>query len=164
MIINLDAGLDLRLIQENGYQRLSKLVNSDLKELTTLDKVINTNLKSLVSKRRSTTLSEGERKELENLSENLSKYKKNLKHLIEGKKAKMVPKTGQGMKSKNPGMKPKNPYKLTSDGMFGNLWMAYKDDKKVLSRKDDLDLIEILTNITIQRNSTAHNNSRPSRS
>ena len=43
-------------------------------------------------------------------------------------------------------MKPKNPYKLTSDGMFCNFWIdqqklnhfkleAYKDDKKVLSRK-----------------------------
>ena len=46
----------------------------------------------------------------------------------------MVPKTGRGMKYKNPN-------KLTSDGMFGNLWIdqeklndfkleAYKDDKK----------------------------------
>ena len=52
-------------------------------------------------------------------------------------------------------MTPKNPYKLTSDGMFGNLWIeqeklndfklgAYKDDKKVLSRKADWDLIELL--------------------
>ena len=48
--INLDAGLDLRLLQENGYQRLSKLVNSDLKELTALDKAINTNLKVLMAK------------------------------------------------------------------------------------------------------------------
>ena len=68
--INLEAGLDLRLLQENGLQRLSKLVNSDLKELTTLDK-----LKSLVGKRRGTTLLEGERKELENLSESLSNAK-----------------------------------------------------------------------------------------
>ena len=90
-------------------------MNSDLKELTTLDKAININLKSLVGKRRSTTLSAVERKELENLSENLSQYKTNLKLLIDGKKAKMVPKTGQGMKSKNP-------YKLTSDSMSGNLW------------------------------------------
>ena len=53
-------------------------------------------------------------------------------------------------------MKSKNPYKLTSDGMFGNLWIgqeklndfkleAYKDDKKVLSRKADRDLIDLLT-------------------
>ena len=53
-------------------------------------------------------------------------------------------------------MKSKNPYKLTSDGMFGNLWIdqeklndfkleAYKDDKKVLSHKADWDLIELLT-------------------
>ena len=58
------------------------------------------------------------------------------------------PRPGRGMKSKNP-------YKLTSDGMFGNLWIdqeklsnfkleAYKDDKKVLSRKVDWDLIELL--------------------
>ena len=65
-------------------------MNSDLIELTTLDKAINTNLKSLVGKRRSTTLSEGERKALEIIL----KYKKNLKLFIEGKKAKMVPKTG----------------------------------------------------------------------
>ena len=51
--INLDAGLDLRLLQENGYQRLSKLVNSDLKDLTALDKAINTNLKSVNGKRTS---------------------------------------------------------------------------------------------------------------
>ena len=78
---------------------------------------------------------------LENLSGNLSKYKRNLKLLIEGKKAQMVPKTGRGTK-------PKNPYKLTSDGMFGNFWIdqdklnyfkleAYKEDKKVLFRKAD---------------------------
>ena len=53
-------------------------------------------------------------------------------------------------------MKSKNPYKLTSDGMFGNLWIdqekfndfkleANKDDKKVLSRKADRDLIDLLT-------------------
>ena len=124
-------------------------MSSDLKELTALDKAINTNnyLKSLNGKRTSKTLSEGERKELENLSQ----YKKNLKLLIEGKKAKMVPKTGQGMKSKNP-------YKLTSDGMFGNRWIdqeklndlkleAYKDDKKVLSRKADRDFIDLLTKL-----------------
>ena len=68
----------------------------------------------------------------------------------------MVPKTGQGVKSKNPGMKSKNSYKLTSDGMFGNLWIDQeelndlkletpKDDKKVLSRKADRDLIDLLT-------------------
>ena len=78
---------------------------------------------------------------LENLSGNVSKYKKNFKLLIEGNKTQMVPKTGQGMKSKNP-------YKLTSDGMFGNFWIdqdklndfkleAYKEDKKVLFRKAD---------------------------
>ena len=55
-------------------------------------------------------------------------------------------------------MKSKNPYKLTSDGMFGNLWIdqeklndfkleAYKDDKKVLSRKADRDLIDFLTKL-----------------
>ena len=46
-----------------------------------------------------------------------------MKLLIERKKAKTVPKTGQGVKSKNPGMKSKNSYKLTSEGMFGNLWI-----------------------------------------
>ena len=61
----------------------------------------------------------------------------------------MVPKTGRGMKSKNP-------YKLTSDGMFGNLWIdqeklndfkleACKDDKKALSRKANQDLVDLLT-------------------
>ena len=59
------------------------------------------------------------------------------------------PRTGQGRKSKNP-------YKLTGDGMFGNLWLdqdklndfkleAYRDDKKVLSCKADPDLIELFT-------------------
>ena len=58
------------------------------------------------------------------------------------------PRTGQEMKSKNP-------CKLISDGMFGNLWRdqeklndfkleAYKDDKKVLPRKADWDLINLL--------------------
>ena len=73
-----------------------------------------------------------------------------MKALIQGKKASIVPTmTGQGIKSKNP-------YKLTSDGMFGNLWIdkeklndlkleAYKDDKKVLSCKADRDLIDLLT-------------------
>ena len=61
----------------------------------------------------------------------------------------MPTRTDQGIKSKNP-------YKLTSDGMFGNLWIdqeklndfkleAYKDDKKVLSRKANRDLIDLLT-------------------
>ena len=59
------------------------------------------------------------------------------------------------MKFKNPGMKSKNPYKLTSDSMFGSLWIdqeklndfkldVHEDDKKVLSRKVDRDLIELL--------------------
>ena len=94
-------------------------------------------------------LSKEDKQDLKNQSENLSQYKKNLKLLVEGKIAQMVPKlprTCQGM----------NPYKLTNDGMFGNLWIdqeklndfkleAYKDDKKVLSRKADWDLIELLT-------------------
>ena len=53
-------------------------------------------------------------------------------------------------------MKSKNLYKLTSDGMFDHLWIdqeklsvfklvVYKDDKKVLSRKADRDLIKLLT-------------------
>ena len=61
----------------------------------------------------------------------------------------MPTRTDQGIKSKNP-------YKLTSDGMFGNLWIdkeklnnfqleAYKDDNKVLSCKADRDLIDLLT-------------------
>ena len=68
----------------------------------------------------------------------------------------MMPKTGRGMKSKNPGMKSKNSYKLTSDGLFGYLWIdqeklndfkleAYNDYKKVLSRKADRHFIELLT-------------------
>ena len=62
------------------------------------------------------------------------------------------------MKFKNPGMKSKNPYKLTSDSMFGNLWIdqeklnnfkleAHKHDKKVLSHKADQDLIDLLTKL-----------------
>ena len=53
------------------------------------------------------------------------------------------------------GQESENSYKLISDGMFGNLWIdqeklndfkleAYKYDKKVLSRKADRDLIELL--------------------
>ena len=94
-------------------------------------------------------LSKEDKQDLKNQSENLSQYKKNLKLLIDGKEAQMVPKTGRGMKSKNP-------YKLTSDGMFGNLRIdqeklndfkleASKGDKKVLSRKADRNLIDLLT-------------------
>ena len=57
---------------------------------------------------------------------------------------KKKPTSGQGM----PSSQTKNPYKMTIDGMFGNLWIdpvklnefkleAYKGDKKVLSRKMD---------------------------
>ena len=62
------------------------------------------------------------------------------------------PTTGQGM----PSTQTKNPYKLTADSMFGNLWIdpdklnelkleAFKEGKKVLSRKVDFDLLELLT-------------------
>ena len=87
-----------------------------------------------------------------------------------------MPKTGQANTSKaktSQVMKSKNPYKLTGECMFGNLWIdqeklndfkleAHKDDKKVPARKADRDLIELLTERTLQY--TAHNPSRPSRS
>ena len=54
------------------------------------------------------------------------------------------------------GISPKNPYKLNKDSMFGNLYIdpeklsqsrleAYMGDKKVLSRKMDIDLMDLLT-------------------
>ena len=66
----------------------------------------------------------------------------------------IVPTTGQGIRTVKP--QTKNPYKLTDEGMFGNLQIdpqkllelkveAYRDGKKVLSRKADQDLIELLT-------------------
>ena len=54
------------------------------------------------------------------------------------------------------GIAPKNPYKLNKDSMFGNLYIdpsmlsqfkldAYNRDKKVLSRKIDIDLMDLLS-------------------
>ena len=81
-------------------------------------------MQSLNDKRTRKTLSEEKKQELQNLSGNLSQYKKNWKLITEGKETPMVPKpprTGQVMKSKNP-------YKLTSYHMFGNLCI---DQEKV---------------------------------
>ena len=56
--INPDAGVDLTLLQKEGYQRLSTLVNSDLEELRTVDKKILKHLQKLNGKRANKTLSQ----------------------------------------------------------------------------------------------------------
>ena len=80
--INPDAGAELTLLQKEDYQRLSILVNSDLEGLRTLDKKILKHLQKPQSKRTSKTLSQEKIQELENLSGNLSQYKKKLKFLF----------------------------------------------------------------------------------
>ena len=55
--INLEAGLDLTVLQRTGYPKLSTLVASKLEELETLDKKVLADLQKLSGKRRSTTLS-----------------------------------------------------------------------------------------------------------
>ena len=63
--------------------------------------------------------------------------------------------TGKGLGT-GLGHETKNPYKLTPESIFGNLYIdptkllemrleAYKGDKKVMSRKVDADLLELLT-------------------
>ena len=63
--------------------------------------------------------------------------------------------TGKGLET-GLGHVNKNPYKLTPESTFGNLYIdptkllemrleAYKGDKKVMSRKVDADLLELLT-------------------
>ena len=63
--------------------------------------------------------------------------------------------TGKGLET-GLGHEPKNPYKLTQESTFGNLYIdptkslemrleAYKGDKKVMSRKVEADLLELLT-------------------
>ena len=70
-------------------------------------------MKSLAGSKKGANFSEEDNQKFENLK----RYNLSLKALIQGKKSTIVPiKAGQGMKSKNP-------YKLTSDGMFGNLWI-----------------------------------------
>lgn len=148
--LNPDVGLDLNLLQQSGYQPISTLTASPLKDLEALSKKIQRRLQSLGGRSKGRDFTEENRRELENLQ----KYNGALKLLIQGKKASIVPtppagRTGQGIKTKNP-------YKLTDEGKFGNLWInphklnelkleAYKDEKKVLSRKADQDLIELLT-------------------
>ena len=63
--------------------------------------------------------------------------------------------TGKGLET-GLGHETKNPYKLTQESTFGNLYIdptkllemrleAYKGDKKVMSRKVEADLLELLT-------------------
>ena len=146
--LNPDVGIDPSVLQDMSLQPISSLLNSQVQDLEALHQQIQSPLRSLGAQSRGRNFTEEKRRQLETLK----KYNSGLKLLIQGKKASIVPTTGQGIRTSQT----KNPYKLTDDGMFGNLQIdlaklyefrveAYKDGKKVLSRKADPDLIELLT-------------------
>ena len=152
--LNPDIGIDPRILHKLGLQPLSSLMNSQVGELEALHQQIQSLLKSLGGggggggQSRGSHFLEEKRRQLDSLK----RYNSGLKLLIQGKKSNIVPTTGQGIRESQT----KNPYKLTDEGMFGNLQIdpqnlldlkveAYRNGKKVLSRKADQDLIELLT-------------------
>ena len=148
--LNPDIGIDPSILQELELQPISSLMNAQVKDLEAIHRQIQTPLKRLGAQSRGSQFTEEKRRQLDSLK----KYNSSLKLLIQGKKMSIVPNTGQGIRTVKP--QSKNPYKLTDEGMFGNLQIdpqklldlkveAYRDGKKVLSRKADQDLIELLT-------------------
>ena len=146
--LNPDIGIDPGIPHKSGLQPLSSLMNSQVGELEALHQQIQSPLKSLGGQSKGIQFTEEKRRQLDSLK----RYNSGLKLLIQGKKSNIVPTTGQGIRESQT----KNPYKLTGEGMFGNLQIdpqkllelkveAYRDGKKVLSRKADQDLIELLT-------------------
>ena len=144
-----DTGVDPAVLEQQGLPSPSHYLGKSLKqtEKARKDVTSSTVFKSLSSKKHKT-------KEEQKTFETLQQYVKNLKAIEAGHTSGQLQqgKKGQGMAEH----RTKNPYKLTIDSMFGNLWIdptklremkveAYKKGKKVLSRKADLDLIELLT-------------------
>ena len=99
MTLEPDSSLDLDLLKEMNLQPISALTSGSLKDLESLNKKIQTPLRSLAGGKKGANFSEEDNQKFENLK----RYNQSLKALIQGKKSTIVPtKAGQGLKSKNP--------------------------------------------------------------
>jgi hypothetical protein len=144
--VNIDAGLDIDIIRKNSFLPPSELLDMGYAELKEYQADVGKVNKSLGSKYKRQKIDQEEMNAMKNYNQTLRAMVQNyLKFNLPTK-----PAVGSGLQTF------KNPYKLTSDYLFGNLYIdphklldlkleAYKDGKKVISKPIDYDFITLLT-------------------
>ena len=150
-----ECPIDLKVLEEYGFPNPTYVRDRGVDFMREIMINVDSKLKSLGGMKSTKDVSKkaAASKKISALQDYKQKLEKYLPQTLpRGKKTHV---TGKRLET-GLGHETKNPYKLTQESTFGNLYIdptkllemrleAYKGDKKVMSRKVDADLLELLT-------------------